>query len=397
MISLPSQAAGSLLLRLRLAGRRARLLAVALIAAFISVDAAAQETRYIYDPVGRLIGVVDPQGQVTVYEYDAVGNILAIRRPGTSGTVAITFVNPGVGLAGTIVDIFGAGFSAVSGQNQVAFNGVLATVIGATPTQLTVAVPAGTTSGPIAVTTPAGSASWPGPFRIPSILLSPSQATVGFGRSRQFTATVAEAGDQRVAWSVNGIDGGDPAVGLITSSGLYTAPPDLPNLPTVQVTARSVSFPALSASADVAIVPPSTSVVAAPVDIRIVRPGTGAPGTPPVNVTSASPSWLVAVRPGTDDLAGLPFNVTLARPPSVTAVRSGIGDATGQFRNVVFGLPPAITVTRPGLSDLTGLIFGVTTAAPSSITVSRPGVGGGVDAAPNVTVGKPSDLRVRRP
>jgi YD repeat-containing protein len=66
----------------------------------MAFSAVAQETRYIYDPAGRLIGVVDQEGRITIYEYDAVGNLLAIRRPEATAAVAITFVNPSIGHRG---------------------------------------------------------------------------------------------------------------------------------------------------------------------------------------------------------------------------------------------------------------------------------------------------------
>ncbi|MFQ5846381.1 MAG: RHS repeat domain-containing protein [Candidatus Methylomirabilales bacterium] len=59
-----------------------------------------QEIRYVYDDLGRLIAVVDPQGGTAVYEYDAVGNILAIRRPQTTGPVVIALVKPPEGPIG---------------------------------------------------------------------------------------------------------------------------------------------------------------------------------------------------------------------------------------------------------------------------------------------------------
>jgi len=42
--------------------------------------APAQEVRYIYDDLNRLIGVVDAQGIAAEYVHDAVGNILQINR-----------------------------------------------------------------------------------------------------------------------------------------------------------------------------------------------------------------------------------------------------------------------------------------------------------------------------
>src|SRR3972149_1884036 len=64
--------------------------------------ARAQEIRYVYDDLGRLVGVVDQQGNAAQYVYDAVGNLLEIRRLNVAdfpGPVAITFFDPGRGPA----------------------------------------------------------------------------------------------------------------------------------------------------------------------------------------------------------------------------------------------------------------------------------------------------------
>ena len=72
-------------------------------------SAQAQEIRYVYDELGRLIAVMDEQGRTAIYEYDEVGNLLAIRRSDATGPVAITFFNPTEGPIGTRVEIFGIG------------------------------------------------------------------------------------------------------------------------------------------------------------------------------------------------------------------------------------------------------------------------------------------------
>ena len=94
------------------------------------LTAVAQEIRYLYDALGRLVGVVDQQGNAVEYVYDAVGNILQIKRltADPAAAVAITLVSPNKGAVGTTVQIFGKGFSTTPGNNQVAFNGVAATV-----------------------------------------------------------------------------------------------------------------------------------------------------------------------------------------------------------------------------------------------------------------------------
>lgn len=218
--------------------------------------AQAQEIQYIYDLARRLIGVVDPQGRTAIYEYDAVGNLLAIRRQDATGPVAITFVNPNRGTIGTKVEIFGTGFSATAAENQIAFNGVPASVFAPSANRLTTEVPSGAIPGPgpITVTTPLGSAVSPDSFTVIGITISPPQATLIRGTSQQFTATVTGAGDQRVTWSVNDTEGGTPALGTITSQGIYTAPVGVSALATVRVQATSVHFQELVAEAMVSIV-----------------------------------------------------------------------------------------------------------------------------------------------
>jgi len=56
-----------------------------------------------------------------------------------------------------------------------------------------------------------------------SITISPTSATVGFGGTDQFTATVSGTAKTGVTWSVKDSSGGTSHVGTITS-GLYTAP-----------------------------------------------------------------------------------------------------------------------------------------------------------------------------
>src|SRR5262245_25072725 len=124
---------------------------------------ASADITYVYDRIGRLIGVVDPGGDTAVYHYDAVGNLTRISRH-SSALVSIIDFNPGAGPAGTVVTIFGTGFDATPGANTVTFTGTVATISSASPTELVAIVPAGATTGVIAVTSPAGSATSSTPF-----------------------------------------------------------------------------------------------------------------------------------------------------------------------------------------------------------------------------------------
>lgn len=121
--------------------------------------------QYVYDDLGRLVGVIDGAGNGATYSYDAVGNLLSIQRFNSTGVVIIAF-SPARGSIGTTVTISGAGFSTTPSQNTVTFNGTAATVSSATANQLVVTVPAGATSGTIAISAPAGSATSSGTFTV---------------------------------------------------------------------------------------------------------------------------------------------------------------------------------------------------------------------------------------
>jgi hypothetical protein len=57
-----------------------------------------------------------------------------------------------------------------------------------------------------------------------SVNIAPTSANLNTGATQQFTATVSGTSDTSVQWSVDGIAGGDQTVGIIDTSGLYTAP-----------------------------------------------------------------------------------------------------------------------------------------------------------------------------
>ena len=65
---------------------------------------------------------------------------------------AITTLSPNTGPPTRVVTITGTGFSSTPASNQIRFNGVLATTLRATPTQLLTQVPAGAATGLVTVT-----------------------------------------------------------------------------------------------------------------------------------------------------------------------------------------------------------------------------------------------------
>jgi YD repeat-containing protein len=134
----------------------------------------AQSTvRYVYDDLGRLVGVIDQNGDAATYNYDAVGNLLSITRA-TAASVSIIAFSPGHGSVGTVVKISGTGFSSTPSSNTVTFNGTAAAVSSASANELLVTVPSGATTGTIAVTAPAGSVTSAAAFTVTSGSLAPT-------------------------------------------------------------------------------------------------------------------------------------------------------------------------------------------------------------------------------
>jgi hypothetical protein len=100
---------------------------------------------------------------------------------------------------------------------------------------------------------PPGGSGLPPPVQVS---VSPITATVAIGGQRQFSATVFGGdGTQTVMWTVS-VSSGNP--GMISTSGLYTAPQTMPGSPTVTVRATSGYDPSSYAEATVTLVPGAT-------------------------------------------------------------------------------------------------------------------------------------------
>lgn len=91
-----------------------------------------------------------------------------------------------------------------------------------------------------------------------TVAVAPASAGLNTGATRQFTASVGGTANPAVAWSVAGIVGGNPVVGTISASGLYTAPATVPAPATVTIRAASLADPAVGANATVTLTAPPT-------------------------------------------------------------------------------------------------------------------------------------------
>jgi RHS repeat-associated protein len=111
--------------------------------------AAGDPFRFIYDQAGRLVAAVTATDSAR-YAYDAVGNITSISRVAATTLSVIEFA-PHTGTVGASVTVYGTAFSPTPSANIVKFNGVQATVISSTTTEIVTTVPSGATTGTISV------------------------------------------------------------------------------------------------------------------------------------------------------------------------------------------------------------------------------------------------------
>jgi uncharacterized protein (DUF1800 family) len=94
------------------------------------------------------------------------------------------------------------------------------------------------------------------------VTVSPGGSSVRAGDTLQFTAKVTAAMDQSVMWSVNGVMGGNPTDGTISTTGLYKAPAALPTPNSVSIEATSSSDKTLSGKVMVTLENPVPTVTA---------------------------------------------------------------------------------------------------------------------------------------
>ena len=99
----------------------------------------------------------------------------------------------------------------------------------------------------------AGSAPPPPPPPSIEVAVKPANGSLVLRGQVTFTATVTNTTDTAVSWSVNGVPGGNATLGTIKSTGVYTAPADLPSLATVQITATSHADSTKSGTGNLAI------------------------------------------------------------------------------------------------------------------------------------------------
>ena len=190
------------------------------------------------------------------------------------------------------------------------------------------------------------------PLPVAQVSVSPANASVATGASLQFTANVQNAG-QAVIWEVNNIQGGSAVFGRITSSGFYSAPPLVPNLSVVTITAFLFSDSSVTGSTNLTIVPPVPSVSISPSTANVVS-GQTFQFSAAVQNSSAGVIWQVNGTPAGNAVTG-------------TITSSGLYTAPTSLQN----LPMMVTITA--VLQTSGHAF-----ASAGVTIIAPGAFAGV-------------------
>jgi DNA-binding beta-propeller fold protein YncE len=135
-----------------------------------------------------------------------------------------------------------------------------------------------------------------------ALTITPKSATVAANGTQQFAATVANASNTAVTWSVNTTVGGNATVGTISPTGLYTAPASFPGLSQVTITAVSVADAAQTATATVTL-KQAVKVSVTPLAVN-VNVGSTQAFTATVTGASDSVTWSVNQVPGGNATVG---------------------------------------------------------------------------------------------
>jgi len=196
-----------------------------------------------------------------------------------------------------------------------------------------------------------------------TVTVAPPTASVPLGEPQTFTATVSNAASSAVNWSVNGIPGGNAAVGTINASGVYTAPANLPAPASVSVQAASAADSSKTSASMVTItsdISVSVSPVAMPVEL-----GSSRPFTATVN-SAANPNRSVTWMLSGSGCAG---------------GACGTVDSSGMYTAPqIFIASPGISLTAVSVADpsksATGTItvtstFSLAVTGPSTITAGN--------------------------
>ncbi len=283
---------------------------------------------YGYDVLGRLVQATIPSlNAVQSYSYDPSGNLTGVNSTPVA-TLAVTGLSTPTAAPGSALTVFGSGFSTTASANTVTINGVAATVVSATSTQLLVTVPGGMSAG--SVTVRVGSSSVTGTQTFTPRVVS------GAPTIASFLPTAAAAG----------------SVVTINGTGFMTAPGatkvrinrSWATVAAVTPTTLSIVVPGNIGSGKVTVTTPGGSATSAG---DLVIPPAGGPlsaNSAATRLSLNAPASTVSVGGSANTLVLFDLTTTL---PGVLAITPGT--ATGS-RVVVYAPDGSVFVASTALT-----------------------------------------------
>jgi hypothetical protein len=157
---------------------------------------------------------------------------------------------------------------------------------------------------------------------VSSITLGPSTVSLTANQNQQFTAIVTGTSNTGVSWSIS------PALGTISSGGLYTAPATINSAQSVTVTATSLADATRTATALISLTAPALLTDTTSPVITLTAPANGATvnGTVSVSATASDQMGVAGVQFFVD---GTPLGSEVAAAPyTVNWNTSSIPDGT---------------------------------------------------------------------
>jgi hypothetical protein len=217
-----------------------------------------------------------------------------------------------------------------------------------------------------------------------SVTVSPAAATLQLFSTQTFAAVASGSSNAAVTWQVNGVTGGSQTTGVISTSGVYSAPykiaasliPANGNIVTVTVTAISQANATLTGSATVTLQTQEQAAQASPVKL----------GTSGGNINDTSAGVCCAGTLGSlVSLNGTQYilsnNHVLAKSDNGIAGSGGTGDPISQPGLIETNCSVAGTQTVANLSQFFNLETGPTPKIDAALAQV---VNGMVDSGGNI-------------
>ena len=172
-----------------------------------------------------------------------------------------------------------------------------------------------------------------------TVAVSPGVSTVNPGQAQQLTAVTTWASNTGVTWTLT------PSIGIVSSGGLYTAPPSVTSTQTVTVTATSLQDPTKTASAAITVNAP-VSVAVTPASASLVLSQSQQLTASVTNAANTAVTWSLSSAVGSISAAGVyTAPAALASLTTVTATANSVADPTKSATTTLTINPMAVVVT----------------------------------------------------